>query len=86
MEIHKNNFLIAPAIHVRPYLNDIPIVHGLGMRIMATHNNVKVIQKKYTNGIRHTSSLSNFLPPVCFGPIILIHFQIYDYNICWNLP
>ena len=46
MEIHKNPFLIVPEIHVHPYLSALPIVHVLGMRTMATDNNVKVIWKK----------------------------------------
>ena len=46
MEIHKITFLIAPAIHIHPYINVIPIVHGLGMIIMARDNNVKVIRTK----------------------------------------
>ena len=77
MAIHKIMFSIDPAIKMYPYLNDLPIIHGVGTRIIATDNNVQFVRNKYTNGIRNTYSLSNFLLPVCSGPIF-IHCDIYQ--------
>ena len=46
MAIHNITFLIAYAVHMHPYINSLPIVHRVGMIIMATDNNVKAIQNK----------------------------------------
>ena len=59
------------SVQVLEFLIAVQTFDGVGIKCIATDIKVKVIQNKYSNGIKTKSNLSIGLQPVCSGPILL---------------
>ena len=59
------------AVQVIAFLISIQNFDGVGIKFIAADINVKVMRKKYSNGIKTKSNLSIGLQPVCSGTTLL---------------